>query len=291
MTAGIISAKGRANVGVADFEDFIQTDAAINPGNSGGALVNIKGELVGINTAIATRSRGYMGIGFAIPSNMAKQVMDSLIAKGKVSRAQLGVYIQELDASMAQSLKLQNANAGILVSGVVPGSPAEKAGLKKYDVITQLNGKQVADTNQFRNQIALTDPTAQVTLSIMRNGKMITLKPTLSEAEASSSATGNAPAIQAPQDDLVVQELTPALRQRYQIPSNQEGVLVSQINPNGQASEKGVRRGDLITEINRQPVKSAAAFQAMYDKVKKGEVILLALRRGSGSLVVAYEKP
>lgn len=291
VTAGIISAKGRANVGVADFEDFIQTDAAINPGNSGGALVNIKGELVGINTAIATRSRGYMGIGFAIPSNMAKQVMDSLISKGKVSRAQLGVYIQELDASMAQSLKLESANAGILVSGVVPGSPAEKAGLKKYDVITQLNNKNVSDTNQFRNQIALTDPTAQVTLSIMRNGKLITLKPTLSEAEMASSATGNAPAIQAPQDDLVVQELTPALRQRYQIPSNLQGVLVAQLNANGQAAEKGIRRGDLITEINRQPVKSAAAFQTVYDQVKKGEVVLLALRRGSGSLVVAYEKP
>ncbi len=290
VTAGIISAKGRANVGVADFEDFIQTDAAINPGNSGGALVNIKGELVGINTAIATRSRGYMGIGFAIPSNMAKQVMDSLIAKGKVSRAQLGVYIQELDASMAQSLKLENANAGILVSGVVPGSPAEKAGVKKYDVITELNGKRVSDSNQFRNQIALSAPLAQVDLSIVRNGKLITLKPTLSEAESASTAVDNAPAPAIPQEQLAVQDLTPALRQRYQIQPGLEGVLVSQLNPNGQASEKGVRRGDLITEINRQPVKSAAAFQALYAKVQKGEIVLLALRRGSGSLVVAYEK-
>lgn len=291
VTAGIISAKGRANVGVADFEDFIQTDAAINPGNSGGALVNIKGELVGINTAIATRSRGYMGIGFAIPSNMAKQVMDSLISKGKVSRAQLGVYIQELDTSMAQSLKLENANSGILVSGIVPGSPAEKAGVKKYDVITALNGKRVSDANQFRNQIALTAPTAQVTLSIMRNGKSIDIKPTLSEAESNTSAVDNAPAAQIPQEDLSVQDITPALRQRYQIQPNIEGVIISQINPNGQASEKGVRRGDLITEINRQPVKSAAAFQAVYAKIQKGDVVLLALRRGNGSLVVAYEKP
>jgi serine protease Do len=130
-----------------------------------------------------------------------------------------------------------------------------------------------------------------VNLSIMRNGKAITLKPTLSEAESASAAVDNAPALQMPQEDLAVKDLTPALRQRYQIQPNLDGVLVSQINPNGQASEKGVRPGDLITEINRQPVKSAAAFQAFYAKVKKGEVVLLALRRGSGSLVVAYEKP
>lgn len=291
VTAGIISAKGRANVGVADFEDFIQTDAAINPGNSGGALVNIKGELVGINTAIATRSRGYMGIGFAIPSNMAKQVMDSLIAKGKVSRSQLGVYIQELDASMAQSLKLENANAGILVSGIVPGSPAEKAGIKKYDVITQLNGRRLADANQFRNQIALIAPNSQVTLTIMRNGKEIELKPTLTEAETAAAGGENAPVDQIQQEDLAVQDLTPTLRQRYQVVAGVEGVLVSQLNPNGAASEKGVRRGDVITEINRQPVKSAAAFRERYAQIAKGDVVLLAVRRGSGSLVVAYEKP
>lgn len=291
VTAGIISAKGRANVGVADFEDFIQTDAAINPGNSGGALVNIKGELIGINTAIATRSRGYMGIGFAIPSNMARQVMESLIAKGKVSRSQLGVYIQELDASMAQSLKLDSANAGILVSGIVPGSPAEKAGVKKYDVITALNGKRISDANQFRNQIALSVPGSQANLTLMRNGKQIELKPTLTEAESAAVDAQNMPADTLRQEDLAVQDLTPTLRQRYQVLPDTQGVIVAEVNPNGIASEKGIRRGDVITEINRQPVRSAAAFQNAYKQIPKGEVVLLALRRGSGSLVVAYEKP
>lgn len=292
VTAGIISAKGRNQVGVADFEDFLQTDAAINPGNSGGALVNIKGELIGINTAIATRSKGYMGIGFAIPSNMVKQVMQALITKGKVSRSQLGVFIQPLDVAMAQSLGLPNANQGILVSGINKGSPAEKAGVRKYDVITRLNGQAVNDSNQFRNTIALTPPNTEIELEILRNGTKMLLKPRLVEATGSSQAgSQNQPTDLAPDQDLSVVELSPALRRQLQLAPDISGVVVTQVSPESPAFEKGVRKGDVITELNRKPVTSAQAFSADYKAIKSGQPVLLAISRQGGSLVVAFSKP
>jgi len=292
VTAGIISAKGRANVGVADFEDFIQTDAAINPGNSGGALVNIKGELIGINTAIATRSRGYMGVGFAIPSNMAQQVMKSLIAQGKVSRSQLGIYIQPLDNAMAENLGLKDSRQGILVSGIIKGSPAEKVGARKYDVVTGLNGKAVQDVNQFRNTIALLPPGTQVELELVRNGEKITLKPLLTEATTTSDRQTEASAPEASvQQDLSVQELTPALRSQLGLPEGLAGVVVAQVNPSSTAYEKGVRPGDLITEINRKPVRSEAEFKQLYGSMKSGESVLLAIQRQGGQLIIAYRIP
>ncbi|PKL75777.1 MAG: hypothetical protein CVV27_13605 [Candidatus Melainabacteria bacterium HGW-Melainabacteria-1] len=292
VTAGIISAKGRNQVGVADFEDFIQTDAAINPGNSGGALVNIKGELIGINTAIATRSRGYMGIGFAIPSNMASQVMQSLITKGKVSRAQLGVIIQPLDEAMSQSLNLPTGAQGILVANVLKGSPAEKAGVKKYDIITRLNGQPVTDTNPFRNTIALTAPGTEVTLEVIREGKKMSFKPKLSEATGPATP-GNQPTTPelVAEQDLTVADLTPALQRQFQLLPGATGVVVTQVDQEGPAFEKGVRNGDVITELNRQPVRSAKDFNAAYKALKSGDPVLLAISRQDGSMVVAYRKP
>ncbi len=291
VTAGIISAKSRNNVGVADFEDFLQTDAAINPGNSGGALVNIKGELVGINTAIATRSRGYMGIGFAIPSDMAREVMKSLISQGKVKRSQLGVFIQQLDAALAESLGI-SANQGILVSGVSPGSAADKAGLKKYDIISRLDGKVVLDSNQFRNKIALTPPGSKIEIEILRNQKPQKFTVTLEEAD-SQSENAQAPDLGAlsQEKDLVVQDLSSDLRQRYRIEASAKGVVVSDVNSNGPAFEKGLRPGDLITEINRQTVASAQSFNQIYQKLKSGDTVLLAVQRQGGSLVVAFRIP
>jgi serine protease Do len=175
VTSGIISAKGRNNVGVTDFENFIQTDAAINPGNSGGALVNLQGEVIGINTAIASKTGGYMGIGFAIPSNMARKIMNDLVHKGKVSRGYLGIAIQNIDDSIAKSLNLTSEKKGIVVGQIEPLSPAEKAGLKTYDIITSLNGLEVSDVNSFRNAIASADPGQTAKLKVIRENEQIEL--------------------------------------------------------------------------------------------------------------------
>lgn len=175
VTSGIISAKGRNNVGVTDFENFIQTDAAINPGNSGGALVNLQGEVIGINTAIASKTGGYMGIGFAIPSNMARKIMSDLVHKGKVSRGYLGISIQNIDDSIAKSLNLTNDKKGIVVGQIEPLSPAEKAGLKTYDIITNLNGVEISDVNSFRNAIASADPGQTAKLKVIRENEQIEL--------------------------------------------------------------------------------------------------------------------
>lgn len=291
VTAGIISAKGRANVGVADFEDFIQTDAAINPGNSGGALVNIKGELIGINTAIATRSRGYMGVGFAIPSNMARQVMESLIKQGKVSRSQLGIYIQPLDNAMAESLGLKDSRQGILVSGVIKGSPAEKVGARKYDVVMSLNGKPVTDVNQFRNTIALLPAGTTLELGLLRNGQNITLKPVLTEASSTENPMEQQPSAPDTQQDISVQEFSRELQQQLGLPAGLSGVVATQVNPNSPAYEKGLRPGDLITEINRKPVRSVQEFNTLYTGLKSGDAVLMSLQRANGQLIIAYRQP
>lgn len=175
VTSGIISAKGRTNVGVTDFENFIQTDAAINPGNSGGALVNLQGEVIGINTAIASKTGGYMGIGFAIPSNMARKVMNDLVSKGKVSRGYLGIAIQNIDESITKSLNISSTTKGIVIGQVEPSSPAEKSGLKEYDVITELNGSEVSDVTSFRNAIASANPNDIVNIKVLREDKNISL--------------------------------------------------------------------------------------------------------------------
>lgn len=292
VTAGIISAKGRANVGVADFEDFIQTDAAINPGNSGGALVNIKGELIGINTAIATRSKGYMGIGFAIPSNMARQVMENLISKGRVSRSQLGVFIQPLDDAMAQGLGLKDSREGILVSGVVGGSPADKVGIRKYDVILRLNGQKVSDSNQFRNQVAMTTPGTVIEIELLRNGQRLIVKPQLQEQDSTTRNAEQqvAPAL-ADKKGFQVQELSPVIRQQLQLPDGLQGVVVTQISQTSPAFEKGLREGDVITEVNRRPVRSLAQFNAEMARLRSGSVVLMAVQREQSSVVIAFELP
>lgn len=293
VTAGIISAKGRANVGVADFEDFIQTDAAINPGNSGGALVNIQGEIIGINTAIATRSKGYMGIGFAIPSNMARQVMTALIEKGKVTRAQLGVFIRPMDDTLARSLGLTNSNQGIVVTGVVEGSPAEKAGLKKYDVIVKLQGKSVSETNQFRNEIALMPPGSNVTLDVLRDGKSLSFKVNLRELQTGSAVK---PGItEDPTENrslgFEAEGVTPDILKQLGLEPTLKGVVVTNISSTSPAYEKGLRRGDVITELNRKPIRSLQDFKTASAPLKKGDVVLLSVSKPDATVLVAFEVP
>lgn len=183
VTSGIISAKGRDHVGITDFEDFIQTDAAINPGNSGGALVNLKGEVIGINTAIASKTGGYMGIGFAIPSNMARKVMSELVSKGKVTRGYLGIQIQDIDENIAKSLKINIEDSAVIIGDVVKNSPADIGGLQKYDIVESVNGNKVNDSTAFRNTVASNEPGDSILLGISRNGKKLNIKVRLGELE------------------------------------------------------------------------------------------------------------
>src|ERR1051326_1078391 len=266
VTSGIVSAKGR-QTGVSDgsFEDFLQTDAAINRGNSGGALVNTSGQLIGINSQILSPSGGNIGIGFAIPVNMAKAVMDQLLKTGKVRRGMLGVTIQSVDADMASSLSLPAAR-GAIVTTVAAGSPAEKAGLKRGDVITAINNQPVIDNNSLRNLVASLPPGSNVEVSALRNGHDENFHVSLAELpdrerpateEDTSSTTGDTGNTKY---GLTVQPLTAQAASRYGLDADDQGLLVTRVDPEGSAADAGIRQGDLIQEVNRQTVKTVTDF-------------------------------
>ena len=281
VTSGIISAKGRANVGIADYEDFIQTDAAINPGNSGGALVNIRGELIGINTAIFTRSGGYMGIGFAVPSNMAKSVMDSLVKEGRVTRGWLGVYIQDITPELAKQFKLGN-NRGALISDVMEGSPADKAGLQRGDIILQYNGKEVENNSHLRNIVSQTQVGKTIDIKISRDGRTELLKVVIGELPAEiakgESGEGGADGIF---QGLTVQNLTSELKERLDIPEKIRGIVVTGVDADSPAGEFGLKLGDVIMQINRKDIKTLKDFNKAADEIKKGDgVLILVYREG-----------
>ena len=278
ITMGIVSAVGRANVGIADYEDFIQTDAAINPGNSGGALVNVKGELVGINTAIFSTTGGYQGIGFAIPSNMVKVVMNNLIEKGRVIRGWLGVSIQEITPELAQQFQLDK-DYGTLVADVVEGGPAEKAGIMHGDVIIEFAGKQVDEPYNLRNIVAGTPPGTEVELKVIRSGKTMPLKVTITElpTEEQKIPTEFQNALRG----VSVQNLTPDVYRQLNIPDKIRGVVVSDIE-NGSPAELKLMRGDVILEINRKAISNTDDYQALVSNIKSDmNVLLLVFRRGS----------
>jgi serine protease Do len=276
VTAGIVSATGRANVGIADYEDFIQTDAAINPGNSGGALVNARGELVGINTAIFSTTGGYQGIGFAIPSNMAKVVMESLIREGRVVRGWLGIWIQPLTEELAQEFGLQERQ-GALVADVVEGSPAEKAGLRRGDFITHYNGKPVEGPTELRNMVASTRPGSTVKLKLIRQGKELLLKVRIAElpADEQEAALETENVLRG----VHVQELTPSLRQHMGLPRRVQGVVVTMVEEQSPAFGL-LRRDDVIMEVNRERVRTLGQYRKALSKVGK-RVLLLIYRQGA----------
>ncbi len=284
VTMGIVSAKGRANVGIADYEDFIQTDAAINPGNSGGALVDMEGKLIGINTAILSRSGGYQGIGFAIPTNMAKPIMQSLIKTGKVVRGWLGVSIQNVDQDLADALKLPSTE-GVLISDVGPDSPAAKGGLKRGDVILKLDGKKVDSTGMLRNLVAEAGANVKAHLDILRSGKPMALDVMLGEMPASMAGPPGSPGAgssAAPDklDGLTLENLSAGTRQHFNIPDSvKQGVVVSNVAPGSTAAAQGLRPGDVVLQVNRKAVTSMASFRQLYDKAK-GRVLLLVSRNG-----------
>lgn len=282
VTMGIVSAKGRADMGIVDYEDFIQTDAAINPGNSGGALINVRGEVVGINTAILSRSGGNMGIGFAIPTNMAVPIIDALRTEGHVTRGYLGVTIQELTADLRLAMKLGDAD-GVLISEAQSEGPGAKAGLKSGDVVTAVDGKAVDSTGRFRNLIAASGANRAVKLTVLRGGKQLTLPVTLGKLpdadegpKVPGSSQGNLPEV----DGLSLKDLDGELRQRLAVGDEVQGAVIVQVAPGSRAAQAQLRPGDVILSINQQAVTSAVQAKKLYGTVK-GAKLLLVLRQGA----------
>jgi serine protease Do len=289
VTMGIVSAKGRADLGITAYEDFIQTDAAINPGNSGGALINTEGKLVGINTAILSRSGGYQGIGLAIPSSMAQPIMETLKQSGKVSRGFLGVGIQDIDRDLAAALKLSRPN-GVLLTEVRPGGPAAQAGLVRGDVVVKVDGKDVTSSGQFRNLIASSGAKKRVTLDVVRDGKPVTMTADLAEVpDDASRAPGQATTPQATSggalDGVTFEELTPQMRRTLGLNDVQRGVVITDLASNSSAAKAGLKPGDVVLELNRVAVDSLAKFKEQYSKAS-GDVLLLVQRRGGTVFLV-----
>ncbi len=289
MTAGIVSAKGRSGIGLTDYENFIQTDAAINPGNSGGPLVNLDGEAVGMNTAIFSRSGGYMGIGFAIPINMAKNIYLQLAEHGKVTRGRIGVYIQDLTRELAESFDIDQRQ-GILVSQVMEGSAAEKGGLKQGDVILKLNGESVDNVASFRNQIALTRPGTTIELEILREGRLRKHRIVVDAMDAETAARGDVPATapdtnELPQLGLRLQKLTPELADQFGYQPD-SGVLVAAVEPGSVAARAGIDSGALIEEVNRVDVNDPEQVISLVSESQRDTVLLL-VRQGGASRYIA----
>jgi serine protease Do len=286
VTMGIISAKGRqTGLSTGSFEDFLQTDAPINRGNSGGALVDTSGELIGINSQIVSPSGGSIGIGFAIPSNMARSVLEQLVKTGKVRRGQLGVIVQKVSSDIAASLELKEAH-GVIVSQVQPGGAAQQAGIERGDLITAFNGQEVIDPNSFRNQVASTPPGTSVTLTIQRSGSTKEVHATLGEFTATKSEdqSSNSPGSsngKAGKLGLGVEPLTPDVAGQLGIGKATQGVVVTQVDPSGPAADAGIRQGDVIEQVNQQTVRSAADVEAALLRSGTRPALLLVNHRGT----------
>ncbi len=294
VTAGIISAKGR-RTGLSygnnndTFEDFLQTDAPINRGNSGGALVNLSGELIGINSQILAGgpSGGNIGIGFSIPSNMAKSIMEQLVRDGRVRRGMLGIGIQNISEVTAEALGLKDTS-GVLVSDVRKGSAAEKAGFKRTDVITAINGEKIEDSNVLRNKVAGTLPGTEIKVTVLRDGSAVDLVATLDEFETAGdkdgdpSTPGGDPEQQSDTGKLglTLQPVTPQIAKQFGIEEGTEGMLVAAVDESGSAAEAGITRGDIILEINRQAVSTAEAVQSALASGAGKPILVLISRRG-----------
>ena len=289
VTVGVVSAKGRSRIGINDYENFIQTDAAINPGNSGGPLLNIYGQAVGINTAIFSRSGGYMGIGFAIPVNMVKNIQQQLLKDGKVTRGWLGVVIQDVNEDLARSFDLDKTE-GILVAEVGEDSPADKAGLQAGDVILSLNGKQIEDVAALRNKIAMIAPESTVTLQIIRNGRKKKVSVILGEqpgamGKTASRGMGKSQNSTLGKMGLSLQDLTPELADQFGYAKGQ-GVLIAQVDQDSVAARVGLQPGQLIEEVNKVRVHSLAELKKALKSGSGSGRILLRVRAGEFSQYV-----
>jgi serine protease Do len=286
VTRGIISATGRGNLGIEDYEDFLQTDAPINPGNSGGALVNDRGELVGINTAILTHSEGSEGIGFAVPANLARQVMDQILKNGKVVRAYMGILPQDVTPDMAKAFGQKEAR-GVVVGDVTANSPAQQGGVVRGDILLEVNGKPVSSANELRMTISMMQPGTELKLRVLRDGNERDINVKLAEmptetAMATPDSDDSAKALEGVQ----VRNLSPEMADQLGLPSSAKGVVVTDVDPSSKIADSGLRKGDVIQEVNHQPVKNVSEFQSA---LKKGgsDPLLLVNREGRTLFIAA----
>ncbi len=282
VTAGIVSAKGRY-IGQGSYDQFIQTDVAINPGNSGGPLLNLKGEVVGINSAIYSRSGGNIGIGFAIPVNLAKELLPELEEKGKVTRGWLGVMIQKVTPEIAESLGIDHPH-GALVADIMKDGPAREAGINVGDVIVEFDGHTVKDSNELPLLVARTGVGKSVSVTVLRDGKEKNLSVRIAElkeegAEVAHNDTQD-------QLGLAVQPLTPDIAESLGLDDDTKGVVVSGVEPGSVAEEAGLLRGDVITEVNREPVRDMAAYRKAISGISKGKSALFLVRRGNNTIFI-----
>lgn len=290
VTAGIISAIGRSQMGITDYENFIQTDAAINPGNSGGPLLNIDGEVIGINTAIYSRSGGYMGIGFAIPINMAVDIKDSLINEGRVQRSLIGVFLQELTPELSESFGLEGTD-GILITQVSEDSAAAEAGIAAGDIVLEFNGRPVGKLGSFRNRIAAQPPGTEINLLILRNGERREVKMVTRARDGDPLAgSGDSKAL-LKKAGFAAEELTEEMLRRMQLPQRTSGVLVSDVTQGSPAWRSGLRKGMMILSVNRTPTASADEFHRALANAQGDALLLLVQipRYGARYMVIRLE--
>ncbi|MHC1730270.1 MAG: DegQ family serine endoprotease [Syntrophobacteraceae bacterium] len=285
VTAGIISAKGRI-IGAGQYDDFLQTDAAINPGNSGGPLFNMNGEVVGLNTAIVAQAQG---IGFATPINMAKEILAQL-KTGKVTRGWLGVMIQDITPELAESFGITETK-GVIVADVVTESPADKSGIKRGDIVKSLNGKPIDNANMLSRSVAALGPESSATLQVIRDGKSKDIKVSIGTMpEETPDQKRGAPKTESA-FGITVQNITPELAQKFTLDENETGVVITELKPGSAAAEARLRPGDVIKEANRQKIQNARDWKQVTQKMKKGETLLLLVKRGSNTFYVAIKAP
>jgi serine protease Do len=289
VTQGIVSATGRGGLGIEQLEDFIQTDAAINPGNSGGALVDEEGHLVAINTAIVGGNGGNVGIGFAVPINLAKHDMDSILSHGKVDRGYLGVHIENVTPALAKAFHV--SAGGALIGDVTPGGPAANAGLQKGDIVTELNGQDIGDADQLKNRIGTMDPGSKVNVKALRDGRTMSFAMTLGsfpeEKEEHAANVGPSEHSKSGLDGVSVQTLTPEIARQLKVAPQTRGIAVSSVAQSSAAAEAGLQEGDVILEVNRQAVSTPGEFDRAVSATPKDSPVLLLINRGGNTTFIA----
>jgi serine protease Do len=294
VTVGIVSGLGRSGMGIVDYEDFIQTDASINPGNSGGALTDVIGRLIGVNTAILSRTGGNQGVGFAVPVNIVRNVMDQIVQNGRVTRGYMGIYIQPLTPDLARAFDMPDQR-GALVASVSPRSPAAEAGLREGDVITRFNGKEVVDSRQFRLMVSQTPPETRTDLEFLRDGKPQSATVRLAElpAQQLADARGRGPGAAEGRggflEGLQVAELDSQLRRQFNLANDAEGLVVTDVEPGSAAERAGLERGDIIEEVNRQPVRTMRDATSAIRNRGEGGSVLLRVRDDNRSRYVVVD--